>query len=87
MLLQAATELLQENFHGQSEMKLFVVEPVDSKRTPRFLIIHGTQRGDGGQQRNVCDKDRKRLSDEHDTTQRITDISLHYTGGLLCESK
>lgn len=57
MLLQAAAQLLQEHLHGQGEVQLLVVEPVDSERTSRLLVVHGTQRGDGGQQRNVCGED------------------------------
>jgi len=40
-------------------MELFVVEPVDSEQTSGLLVVHGAQRGDGGQQRNVCKEDPK----------------------------
>lgn len=41
-MLQAASELLQKDFHRQSKVKLFVVEPVDGEKTPGFLIIGST---------------------------------------------
>lgn len=61
-------------------MKLFVVEPMDNKRTSRFLVIHCTQGGDGGKQRDVC-------NEEHDAgTKNQQDYRLvtHTGFSLTC---
>ena len=57
LILQSAPELLEEDLHGQSEVELLVVQPVDCEGPSRFLIISPTQRGDGGQQGDVWGKD------------------------------
>lgn len=39
LMLQTAPELLEEHFHCESQVQLFVVEPVNIERSTRLLII------------------------------------------------
>lgn len=56
LLLQTAPELLQEDFHGQGEVELLVVQPVDSERD-WLLAVRRTQRGDGGKQGDIWEEE------------------------------
>lgn len=39
LMLKTAPELLQKHLHGESEVQLFVVEPVNIEGSTRLLII------------------------------------------------
>lgn len=52
LLLQTAPELLEKDLHGESQVQLFVVEPVNVEGSG-LLVIGTTQGWYGGQQRNV----------------------------------
>lgn len=39
LMLQTAPELLEEHIHGESQVQLLVVEPVNIEGSTRFFII------------------------------------------------
>lgn len=39
LMLQIAPKLLEEHLHGESQVQLFVVEPVNVEGSTRLLII------------------------------------------------